>query len=84
MVWQRRETSVLFSLTICSQRNDPAAALVQPETLIPVAGASPAVAGASGRPDWLYFADASEIRHVAEALARKRNSAERLYWLSSV
>ncbi len=76
MVWQRRETSVLFSLDdykVRKRTTQQQPALVQPETLVPVAGASPAAVGGSGRAQTGFISlDASEIRHVAEALARKK------------
>lgn len=78
MVWQRRETSVLFSLDDYKvrKRTQQQPAIAQPETVIPVASTPASGVAEPARPAaqkaGMISLDASEIRHVAEALARRK------------
>lgn len=75
MVWQRRETSVLFSLDDYKvrKRTQQTPAIKQADLVVPaaVAASSPEGAKAASKVGVISL-DESEIRQVAESLARRR------------
>jgi len=85
MVWQRRDTSVLFSLDDYKvrKRTQQTPAIQQPDSLIPVTSAdlpaaAPAEAAKPAPKVGLISLDESEIRQVAESLARRKQQRRTL------